>query len=72
MEIVSTLVVLAATVASLALGVGVGYGALMMVESFLRAMLDGSASDQPALVDNVVQMPARGRAAETADLRRAA
>jgi hypothetical protein len=72
MEIASTLVALAATVASLALGVGVGYGALVMLEAFLQRALESPASIQPALIDNVVQMPTRGHAVEAADLRRAA
>ena len=72
MEIVNTLVALVATVATLALGVGVGYGALLMLESLLRTALESPASEQPAMVDNVVQMPARSMTVEAADLRRAA
>jgi hypothetical protein len=72
MEIVNAFVALVATVASLALGVGVGYGALTMLEALLRTALESPASSQPALLDNVVQMPTRGRAIEAADMRRAA
>ena len=73
MEIVNALVALSATVASLALGVGVGYGALLMVEALLRnALVGAAAAEEPAMLDNVVQMPTRVRAVETADLRRAA
>lgn len=72
MEIITTFVALTSTLGSLALGVGMGYGALTMLESFLRTALEGSASSQAVALDNVVQMPTRGRTIEAAALQRAA
>ena len=73
MDIGSILVALTVGIAPLALGVGAGYAALTMSVALLRTVIENAASGEAAPLDNVVQMPTRGRRTESdTDVRRAA